>query len=300
MKKMKFPCTTLPALGSVAIFLTGCHTGQLPEIDHPRLAPGVVVQDVNFYSAALERQMSYRVFLPEKLVPGQKLPVVYLLHGNGGDYRNWSNYSDVALYAAPTRVSGGLILVMADGGSSYFMNAAGKPEDRYENYLVRDLIGDVEARFPAAMSRENRAIVGVSMGGFAAAKLALSRPELFVFAGAIRPAIDVPSRRFSLRRWGQSIRFRSIFGPDGSESRRKSDPFVLVGSADPAQAPYLYLTAGDREPLLEPNRRFAARLKDRGFSYEFHSKPGGHDWDEWDSQLPGCFESLLLHVEPVR
>jgi S-formylglutathione hydrolase FrmB len=138
------------------------------------------------------------------------------------------------------------------------------------------------------------------MGGFAAVKLALSRPELFVFAGAISPAIDVPSRRFSLRRWSQSARFRSIFGPDNSESRRKSDPFILVGSVDPARTPYLYVTAGEQEPLLEPNRRFAARLKQRGFSYEFHTKPGGHDWGEWDSQIPGCFDSLLQHLERGR
>jgi len=136
------------------------------------------------------------------------------------------------------------------------------------------------------------------MGGFAAVKLALTRPELFVFGGALSPAIDVPSRRFSLRRWGQSVRFRSIFGPEDSESRRKSDPFVLVQSADPAASPYLYLTAGEREPLREPIARFAARIKVRGFSYEFHTKPGGHDWGEWDSQLPGCFESLDRHHAP--
>lgn len=300
MNSKKILCATLPVLGAAVIFLAGCHVDQLPVLDHPRLAPGVVMQDVSFYSAALNRQMPYRVFLPEKLIPGQRLPVVYLLHGNGGDYKNWSNYSDVAQYAAPNAGSEGLILVMADGGSSYYANAVEKPEDRYEDYLVRDLITDVEVRYPAAKNRESRAVAGVSMGGFAAVKLALSHPKLFVFAGAISPAIDVPSRRFSFRRWGQSTRFRSIFGPDNSESRRMSDPFILVGAADPPQTPYLYLTSGDKEPLLEPNRRFVARLQQRHFDYEFHTKPGGHDWGEWDSQLPGCFESLFKHLKPAR
>jgi hypothetical protein len=62
----------------------------------------------------------------EELVPGQKLPVVYLLHGNGGSYQNWSNYSDVGHYAAQ-----GLILVMVEGGSSYYVNSATRPEDKY-------------------------------------------------------------------------------------------------------------------------------------------------------------------------
>ena len=243
--------------------------------------------------------MPYRVFLPATIIPGQKLPVVYLLHGAGESYQSWSNDSDVAGYADPAK-SGGLILVMPEGDSSYFVNAAGKPEDKYEDYLADDLIADVETRFPAARGRGSRAIVGVSMGGFAAVKLALSRPDLFVFAGALSPAVDVPSRRFSWRRWQQSMRFRSIFGPDGSEPRRRDDPFVLVRTADPARTPYLYLTAGEQEALLEPNRRFAALLHERRFAYEFHTKPGGHDWNDWNSQVPGCFEGLLHRLRPAR
>jgi S-formylglutathione hydrolase len=253
------------------------------------------MQDVSFFSAALQRQMPYRVYLPAKLPPGQKLPVVYLLHGNGGGYREWSNYSNVAEFAAR-----GLILVMPEGGSSYYANSALKPEDRYEDYLIHDLIADVQTRFPTVARRENRAVIGVSMGGFAAVYLSLTHPDLFIFAGAISPAIDVPSRRFSFRRWSQSMRFRSIFGPGGSQARRSRDPFLIVQSANRTVTPYIYLTAGEQEPLLEPNRRFAARLRERHFSYEFHTKPGGHDWGEWNSQIPGCFESLFHHLPTAR
>ena len=73
----------------------------------------MTVQDVTFFSTALQRNMPYRVFLPTKLVPGQKLPVAYLLHGDSGGFHEWSNDSDVAHYAAPDR-SGGLIFVMPE------------------------------------------------------------------------------------------------------------------------------------------------------------------------------------------
>ena len=267
--------------------LGGCQAHQL-QPDEPHLAPGMLMKDVIFHSTALNREMPYRVFLPAKLAPGKKLPVVYLLHGAGGNFRDWSNHSDVARYAAA-----GLILVMPEGKASYYTNAALKPADKYEDYLVSDLATDVEARFPVAEGRENRAVIGVSMGGYEAVKLALYRPKLFVFAGAISPAIDVPSRHFTLRRAEQSWHFRTIFGPDGSQSRRLSDPFVLIQSSAPAETPYLYLTSGNQEPLLEPNIRFASRLHARDFSYEFHTKPGGHDWGQWDAQIPGCFAALL-------
>jgi putative tributyrin esterase len=255
----------------------------------------VASRDVTFYSAALGRNMQYRVYLPNNLAVGTRLPVVYLLHGCGTSFRDWSNYSDVGAYAAR-----GLVLVMVDGACSYYMNAALNTKDKYEDYFVRDVIADAESRFAIMPGRENRAVVGVSMGGFAAVKLALTRPDLFAFAGAISPAIDVPSRSFSMRRWSQSMRFRAIFGPAGSGTRVQSDPFVLVKTADPTRTPYLYITAGDQEALLAPIRRFAALLKQRNYAHEFHTKPGGHDWTEWDSQIPGCFESLLAQIPRER
>jgi S-formylglutathione hydrolase FrmB len=271
--------------------LAGCNSGQLAIMDHPRGFPGVVSKDATFHSSALDRNMTYRVYLPRDISAGTRFPAVYLLHGCGTGFRDWSNYSDVGAYAAS-----GLILVMVDGACSYYVNAALNAKDRYEDYFVDDLISDAESRLPILRGRESRAIVGVSMGGFAAVKLALARPDLFAFAGAISPAIDVPSRGFSARRWAQSMRFRTTFGPAGSETRVHSDPFILVKSADPTHAPYLYITAGEQEALLPPIRRFVSLLKQRNYAYEFHTKPGGHDWNEWDTQIPRCFESLIGHI----
>ncbi|HEY1159032.1 MAG TPA: alpha/beta hydrolase-fold protein [Terracidiphilus sp.] len=113
MKKTQFLRSKLRALGVFALSLAGCRLTQQTQPDHPRLAPGVTMQDVSFFSAALKRNMPYRVFLPAKLVPGQKLPVVYLFHGGSRGFHEWSNYSDVARYAAPD-LSGGLIFVMPE------------------------------------------------------------------------------------------------------------------------------------------------------------------------------------------
>lgn len=295
LRIIDLPMKAVPSLSCLAIAalaaLAGCHRGQLALVDHPRSFPGVVSKDVTFYSSALDRNMTYRVYLPQDVSAGTRLPAVYLLHGCGTSFRDWSNYSDVGAYAAK-----GFILVMVDGACSYYVNAALNSKDRYEDYFVHDLVSDAESRFPVSGDRENRAVVGVSMGGFAAVKLALTRPDLFTFAGAISPAVDVPSRSFSAKRWSQSMRFRTTFGPSGSETRLHSDPFVLVKSADPAHTPYLYITAGEQEPLLPPIRQFATLLKLRDYAYEFHTKPGGHDWNEWDTQIPGCFESLIAHI----
>jgi S-formylglutathione hydrolase FrmB len=254
------------------------------------------MQDVTFHSSALNREMTYRVFLPAKIIAGQKLPVVYLLHGgDGGGFRDWSNESEVAAYA--TRK---LILVMPEGAYSYYMNAVEKPEDRYEDYVLQDLIPDVATRFPASNVQESRAIVGISMGGFAAIKWALSRPDLFVFVGALSPSIEVLHRDFKIRNKISGMdewwRLRAIFGPPGSAARQSSDPFVLVESARPDQTPYIYFSVGEQERFLEPNRRFARRLQERKFRFEFRTRPGIHNWSQWNEQIPQCFDSLLQHL----
>jgi len=277
---------------SVAVLSTaavgGCRSERRIPEDHPQSFAAVRMEDVVFHSTALGRDVTYRVYLPAQIAAGAKLPVVYLLRGAWESYRTWSDYSDVGRLTAK-----GMIFVMPDGALSYWVNEAGVPEDRYGNFLLDDLRADVERRFPAQTDRSGRAIVGVSMGGFAAVNYALTRPDLFSFAGALSPALDAPERPFSWRRLGQSMRLKRVFGPDGSPQRRQEDPFVLVKTADPAKTPYIYVTAGDQEALLGPVRRLATQLKRRGFVYKLQTTPGGHNWGTWNRQTSGCFDALM-------
>jgi S-formylglutathione hydrolase FrmB len=245
------------------------------------------MQDVTFHSDSLQRDMPYRVISPINVPSNQKVPVLYLLHGGGGGYRDWSNYSDVAQFAERD-----LILVMPEGNNSYYVNGADRPQDRFEDFITKDLIADAEARFPIAAGRANRAIAGISMGGFGAIVLSLKHPELYAFAGGLSSAIDVPSRPLSMKRIGQYWEHRKIFGSWGSQSRIANDPFVIVQNIDPQHAPYLFLSCGEQEGLLSANNRFARMLHMRGFRYEFQSGPGGHDWNQWNRRLPELFHTL--------
>ncbi|HKV76558.1 MAG TPA: alpha/beta hydrolase family protein [Candidatus Sulfotelmatobacter sp.] len=272
--------------------IVGCRkTDNATPSDHPRLTAKVTLRDITFRSAALSHDMQYRVISPLETT-GQRLPVVYLLHGGGGGFRDWSNYSDVASFAEQ-----GLLLVMPEGESSYYTNAVDPPQDRFEDYITHDLITDVESKFPAAAGRANRAIIGVSMGGFGAVKIGLRHPDLFSFVGGLSSAIDVPRRAFSIKRLQQSRHYNAIFGSSGSQTRRDNDPFVLARSATPGAAPYFFLTCGEQEGLLPANREFAALLAQHHFRYEFHTVHGGHDWNQWNAWLPAVFRSL---EEPLR
>lgn len=249
------------------------------------------MRDITFRSSALGRDMPYRVVVPATVKPDAKFPVIYLLHGGGADFHSWSNDSDVAGFAER-----GFILVMPEGSSSYYVNAVKRPQERYEDYIVTDLIANVEQNFPAVADREGRAIVGVSMGGFGAINLSLKHPDLFGFVGALSPALDVPTRPFSIHRIGQWREHSSIFGPWGSETRRANDPYRLALNADPNRMPYIYFSCGEQEGLLPANRKFAQILSDHHFQFEFHRVPGGHSWNQWNARLPDLFRSLSEHI----
>ncbi len=275
--------------------MTSCHRREIPpQTDQPRLTPGVHLEDVIFRSSALGQDTHYRVILPKSIPSGQKLSVLYLLHGGGGGFRDWSNYSDVARSAGTS-----LILVMPEGDSSYYTNSATRPQDRYEDYIVHDLIVDVESRFPAAPGRQHRAIAGVSMGGFGAVKIALRHPELFSFAVGISSALDVPTRPFSVKRIGQWRQHRAIFGKWNGMIQKENDPYTLAQTVDPAQAPYFYLSCGDKEGLLPANKKFASILSERHFSYEFHIEHGGHGWNQWNAGVANWFPILLRSFSPT-
>jgi len=112
---LRFSCAAV----AVLVVLAGCHRGQPTEAARPRSFPGVARKDVSFYSSALNRNMTYAVDMPKDSAGGKRFPVVYLLHGCGGSFRDWMSDSDVGAYALK-----GLIFVTVDGDCSYYMNAA--------------------------------------------------------------------------------------------------------------------------------------------------------------------------------
>ena len=168
MKHRKLVRVTPLVLACTLWFLSACHHVGSRSIRSSAACRGR--QDAGreaFTAPRLAAIRSTGVFLPATLAAGQKLPVVYLLHSAGDGFRDWSNETNVAQYAQKR-----ILLVMPEGNSSYYVNAVGVPKDRYEDYITRDLIADVEARFPARNDREHRASDRRSpMGGFAAIEL---------------------------------------------------------------------------------------------------------------------------------
>ena len=252
--------------------------------------------DITVHSRILNRDMPVRVIVPVNISPGQLLPVIYLLHGAGADYRTWTNNCDIASFAER-----GVILVMPDAGNSYYINdARGR---NFEDYFFSELIPEIHRQLPfAANDRAHTAIVGISRGGFAAVVYALHHPERFSYAGGLSSALDLAERRFRVRAPLESMEYRNIFGGMRSPQRSANDPFLLLRAAPAETLPYFYLTGGDTDSLLPSTKQFAAQLAERNLPHEFHILPGDHNWAVWAAQVPALEASLAAHLDlaPAR
>ena len=241
------------------------------------------LHEESFQSAALGRPMKYRVLVPQGYDSSQRrYPVLYLLHGLTGDYKDWTARTNIAEYTRTLP----LIVVMPDGENSWYTNAA-DGSGRFEDYLVIDLPADVVQKYRTINSRYGRAIAGLSMGGFGALKLALKRPAQFSVAGAFSSAFAVTRDPELARPFGavETDRISRIFGPMDSKTRQENDVLTLAGGLRTAGAPYLYLDCGTSDALIGSNRQVIEALHKTGAAYEYHEVAGGHGWDYWDRRI---------------
>lgn len=254
-----------------------------------------LAQDFVFHSASLQRDMHYRVLLPRAYDNGGRFPVLYLLHGLYGDYTNWDTRTRLENYGADF---GGLI-VMPDSDDSWYTNSATIPADEFEYYIARDLISEIDRRYPTIHDGHGRAIAGLSMGGYGAIKLALKYPELFALAGSLSGAFNAPRDLDTLRpEFGKKL--LEVFGQKGSDIRTQNDVFILLNAPHQAPYPYFYLACGASDFFLDTNRAFVQQLASRKLAYEYHETPGGHTWEYWDRELPGLLQAVTQKFIPSR
>jgi S-formylglutathione hydrolase FrmB len=253
------------------------------------------LREESLQSAALGRAMKYRVLLPHDYESSdRRYPVLYLLHGLDGDYTDWTTRTNLAEYTRTLP----LIIVMPDGGNSWYTNAAAVPADRYEDYILTDLQSDVVRKYRTVNSRYGRAIAGLSMGGYGALKMALKRPAAFAVAGSFSGAFSITREDGIGPRLNATERERiqRVYGAADGPARRENDVYALAASAKPGATPYLYVDCGTTDFLLEDNRQAIAAISKARLAYEYHEVSGAHSWDYWDRRIREFLPVLMKRM----
>jgi S-formylglutathione hydrolase FrmB len=262
---------------SLAVFAALSATALAP-------AAGADVRSGTFHSEALGRDVSYVVDLPPSYdaSPGRRYPVVYAFHGLFEGPGFWERRG-LAPILAGLRERGTVpefLVVAVDGGNSFFVNG---PAGRFEDMVTHDLLAYVEKTYRVVPGRAGRAALGVSMGGYAALRLAFERPSLFR-AVATHSAMlleKIPSTEQGAGRWHMAA-FNAVFGnPIDPALWEANDPIALARKVEPAAVPALYLDCGteDRYGLAAGHRDLDAVLNERRIPHTLELAPGDHGYD---------------------
>lgn len=190
---------------------------------------------------------------------------------------------------------------MPQANNSWWINAYSIPEDRYEDYLIKDVTEYIEDKYN--VDTENQYIAGFSMGGYGALVLSLRHPDRFSFAASIAGAImyprdteildTIPRYEFAVPSTDQA------FGKIPNRYRDEFDPFRLYKYLSLEDFPYIFLFSGLQDyfsAIPVAQRELADSLKTYGAFYEYHELQGGHNSKTVDASL----SILLPRIEYLR
>jgi S-formylglutathione hydrolase FrmB len=258
------------------------------------------VRDAQFTSKSLGRDVAYAVHLPPSYAKGGgPYPVVYALHGLFESHDFWSRRGLSTLLEDrwAQKALPEFLVVAVDGGNSFFLNSR---LGAFEDLVTQDAIAHVEATYRVRKGPAHRALLGISMGGYAALRVALAQPS--VFGGVATHSamlLTEPPTREAGARGGQMAAFEAVFGqPLDVETWRAQDPLRLAESAG-RTGPRLYMDCGaqDRYGLAAGHRELSKRLTTRGVEHVVELPPGDHGYEYVRSRLA---ESLAFLSEPWK
>lgn len=227
------------------------------------------IDTISYNSTTVGTTRQALIYTPPGYSKEKKYPVLYLLHGIGGDKMEWLNggHPEVILdnLYAEKKVEP-MIVIMPNGRAMKDDRAIGNIFDRekveafatFEKDLLYDLIPYVEKNFPVIADREHRAIAGLSMGGGQSLNFGLGNLNTFAWVGGFSTAPNT----------------------------KKPDELVPDPVKTKEQLKLLWLSCGDKDGLITFSKRTSDYLEANSIPHHYLVIPdGGHDFKVWKLSL---------------
>ena len=254
-------------------------------------------------SKILARAVPYCVVLTPSFDADKSrhFPVLYFLHGLG-DNEQFLVHSGMWNVVEDMRDKHELkdfLIATPDGGSGFYINSK-DGKRRYEDFLIEEFLPFIEKRYRVSLGRANRAIGGVSMGGYGALHLAFRHPQLFCSVSAHSAALveTIPSFAADAQRSMHTRVFGGVFGnPLDPAFWQQNSPLTLAHSANLAGLK-IYFDCGEQDDYhFEMGATALDKiLTARHIPHEFHLYPGLHDYTYFAAHIPASlsFASRLF------
>lgn len=261
-----------------------------------------IVED-SLESEILRKRIKYRILFPQDIFHSEikaNPPVLYLLHGLFGESGNWTDLTEITDFIKNYSFAA----VAFNGGNSWYINGIDDNRSSYESFFIEEFVPQIENVYKIGGKRENRAIAGISMGGYGALKFALKSPSLFNWAGSMSGAFDAPRQNEERpgANWevlGDSI--TAAFGEKkGGDSRTKNDLFQIISEMKDGEIerlPNIYFDCGRDDSFIDVNRELFELMRKKKIVCSFFEQSGGHEWNYWNRQLKSILRLIEEHFK---
>lgn len=207
-----------------------------------------------------------------------------LLVLNGYTHNNleWLMHTNIIDVARKYNVA----VFLPSGENGFYTNREGC-NDHFGDYVGDELMNYVSERFGLSSKREDRYVMGLSMGGFGALHTGLAYPQNFSKIAAFSSALILHEvaklQPGDSNAGGDYAYYHRIMGAPETVLERDVNPekLILDMIADGTKIPELYLACGSEDFLLEPNLALVEFLKKNNVPHIYHQSPGGHDYNFW-------------------
>ncbi|OTN88319.1 tributyrin esterase [Enterococcus sp. 7E2_DIV0204] len=255
---------------------------------------------VSIYSNVLEMEMSMNVILPQKTekkvgtaTNGRltDVPVMYLLHGMGGNHSVWERRTSIERYVADL----GLAVIMPSTDLGWYTDT--RYDMKYWTFISEELPTICHELFPQLTTKRAKTFaVGLSMGGYGAIKLGLAKPESFGAVASLSGAVNLADRMEDLLAVRGQKFWEGIFGPFEQVQGSSNDPMFLLDQLVKSgkTPPNIFLCCGEEDLLLYGNKKMASALTSNTIEHTFETGPGNHDWIFWDTWIQRVLAWLPL------
>jgi enterochelin esterase-like enzyme len=242
--------------------------------------PHGVIDTITYTSKTVGANRRAIIYTPPGFSKKKKYPVLYLLHGIGGDEKEWLNGGKPQVILDNLYAAGKIepmIVVMPNGramkddraGGNIFDSAKVQAFATFEKDLLNDLIPFIEKKYPVLKDREHRAIAGLSMGGGQSLNFGLGNLDKFAWVG----------------------------GFSSAPNTKRPEELVPDPEAAKSKLKLLWISCGDIDRLLPFSKRTHDYLYEKNIPHIYYIEPGDHNFKVWKNGLYMFSQFLFKPVD---
>lgn len=226
------------------------------------------IDTITYTSKTVGTDRRALIYTPPGYSIEKKYPVLYLLHGIGGDEKEWLNggkpqvildnlYADKKIEPMIVVMPNGRAMKDDRAGGNIFDSAKVQAFATFEKDLLHDLIPYIEKKYPILTDRESRAIAGLSMGGGQSLNFGLGNLDKFAWVG----------------------------GFSSAPNTKKPEELFPDAEAAKSKLKLLWISCGDNDRLITFSKRTHDYLIEKKIPHIYYIEPGGHDFKVWKNGL---------------